>query len=99
MKSTFLAVFLITNRAEIDEGPRLESSAMLSEIVDNESNGFDAPPRSLDDIMGDLNVKEEENPFDSDSDSDNPFGSDDDDEEDESNPFGDKERDKSSFKF
>ena len=64
----FLAVFLIQNRAEIDEEPRFDRSALKSEVdstqIDDE---LDAPPKSLEDILasgeGVSEEKEEENPF------------------------------------
>ena len=92
----FLAVFLINNRAEIDDAPRVEHSALSStEQVEASDNGIDPLPPSLEDILGkggddeEVEDDEEQNPFGSESeDEPNPF--DDDDEEDD-NPFNDEE--------
>ena len=84
------AVFLITNRAEIDEAPRGEGTASLEKSFGAD---FEGPPPSLDDILGENNDEEEQNPFgDSDQSEDekNPF----EDSDDEDNPFADSPKPK-----
>ena len=87
------AVFLITNRAEIDESPRGEGVKFYAQKSFEKQDDLDGPPPSLDDILGGDDNDSEQNPFgDSDQSEDekNPF----DDSEDDDNPFADSPKPK-----